>query len=303
MPSLNPFSPFQVLVAVCPQTQMQFFDIEAKTWKSLESLAPAADATQCYCAETVGSTLYVAGIVSLYYSIYCYDIERNMWQNLPHSCGKIEQLCIVDDYMYAISFDCNQVPQRFCFAEQQWQSFAKVGITGGRFFSSGATVLHSKVFVLYGKVLNTGYISNAVLYCFDPVKNLWEEKASTCQPHFGSSLFYLNGRMYVVGGNVCCNSSNGVLYGNSASVEVYDEGNNKWSVVDQKHIPANNLGAVEIEGKVYFIINRFPVDSGIRIPPGEIYPVSLDKWKNLSNIPSNAALSYVPLKRESLKKE
>ena len=92
-------------------------------------------------------------------------------------------------------------------------------------------------------------------------------------------------------------------YGNFASVEVYDAENNKWSVVDQKHIPANNLGAVEIEGKVYFIINRFPVDSGIRIAPGAIYPVSLDKWKNLSNIPSNAALSYVPLKRESLKKE
>ncbi|KAJ7311611.1 hypothetical protein OS493_039914 [Desmophyllum pertusum] len=55
--------------------------------------------------------------------------------------------------------------------------------------------------------------------------------------------------------------------------------NNTWSVVEQKHIPSNNLGAVEIEGRVYFIINKFPFDSGIRIPPGELYPVHLDGMK------------------------
>ena len=205
--------------------------------------------------------------------------------------------------MYAISSDCNQVPERYCFADQQWQSFAKVGITRcAYFFNSGATVGNSKVFALYGKVLYSNQPSIAVLHCFDPVKNFWEEKAATCQRHFQSSLLVVNSRLYVVGGKDCCDC-NGWTGGNFASVEVYDEENNKWSVVDQKHIPANNLGAVETEGKVYFIINRFPVDSGIRIPPGEVYPVSLDKWKNLSNIPTNAALSYVPLKRESLKKE
>ena len=284
---------------------MQYLDIEDKTWKPLESLTPAADVGYCFWAETVGSKLYVAGlnVSRTSYCIYCYDIERNVWEKLPDSCGKIEQLCIVDNYMYAIGSDCNQIPQRYSFAEQQWQSFAKPGTTEGRFFNSGATVLNSKVFVLNGKVTNSGSMSSAVLHCFDPVKNLWEEKASTCQPHFGSSLIFVNGRMYVVGGNVCCNTSNGGLYGNFASVEVYDEENNKWSVVDQRHIPANNLGAVEIEGKIYFIIRRFPVHSGIRIPPGEVYPVSLEKWKNLSNIPTYSALSYVPVKRESLQKE
>ena len=284
---------------------MQYFDIEAKTWKPLAFLAPATDAIQCFCAETVGSKLYVAGFVSSNHCIYCYDIERNVWEKLPHSCGKIEQLCTVDNYMYAIGSDCNQVPQRYSFAEQQWQSFAKPGMVDGRFFNSGATVLHqSKVFVLYGKILSSGLLSNAVLFCFNPVRNLWEEKTSTCQRHFGSSLFVVNSRLYVVGGYDNYNLSYSSPSGNFASVEVYDEENNKWSVVDQKHIPANNLGAVEIEGKVYFIIKRFPVDSGIRIPPGELYPVSLDKWKNItSNIPTNAALSYVPVKRDSLKKE
>ena len=70
-------------------------------------------------------------------------------------------------------------------------------------------------------------------------------------------------------------------------------------IVDQKHIPANNLGVVEIEGRVYFIINKFPVDSGIRIPPGEVYPVYLGDWKNLGNISQNSTLCYMPVPRES----
>ena len=140
-------------------------------------------------------------------------------------------------------------------------------------------------------------IHNAVLHCFDPESNKWHEKTSTCRPHFGSSLFVVNGRLYVAGGYENIDSP----LANPAPVEVYDEHNNKWSVVEQKRIPKNNLGAVEIEGRVYFIINKFPIDSGIRIPPEEVYPVYLGDWKNLGNVANNAALCYVPLKGESFK--
>jgi len=77
-----------------------------------------------------------------------------------------------------------------------------------------------------------------------------------------------------------------------------------FSVTIQKnHIPPNKPNAVEIERKVYFIINSFPVDSGIRIPPGELYPVHLGEWKNLAKITSTAVLCYLPVKRENLKAE
>ena len=145
-------------------------------------------------------------------------------------------------------------------------------------------------------------MQNAGLHCFDPVNNEWKVKATTCKPHFGSSLFIVNSRLYVAGG---CESiaPNGTPKGNSATVEIYDEEKNTWSVVEQKHIPPNNLGAVEIEGKVYFIINKFPVDSGIRIPPEEVYPVYLGEWENLAKIATDAVLCYLPVKRESLKAE
>jgi len=209
--------------------------------------------------------------------------------------------------MYAISSSCSQFPQRYSFAKCQWQTFAKVNISSDydiQFYNSGATVLNSKVYVLYGwKLLSGSWVmQNAELHCFDPVKNEWEEKASTCKPHFRSCLFVVDSRLYVAGGYDSI-APKGTLQGNPALVEDYDEENNTWSVVEQKHIPPNNPNAVEIEGKVFFIINTFPVDSGIRIPPGELYPVHLGEWENLAKIDKTAVLCYLPVKRKSLKAE
>ena len=285
---------------------MMYFDTEEKQWKQLSSLAPGTDVLECYCAETVGRQFFVAGIIDgAGYSAYCYDIETKKWQRHEdaHPCGQISSLCTVGDYMYAVPSNYSMIPQRYSFPKRQWQSVAKFSLSYNYscYHNNGATVLHSKLYVLSGQSLKdftTGGYSNALLHCFDPVTNLWTQKASSCNPHFGSTLLVVNGRLYVAGGYQSLNGDK--PWGNPAPVEVYDEENNKWSVVDQKHIPENKLGAVEIEGRVYFIINTFPIDSGIRIPPEEVYPVYLGDWKNLGNVANNAALCYVPLKRDSV---
>lgn len=74
-----------------------------------------------------------------------------------------------------------------------------------------------------------------------------------------------------------------------------------WSVVEQKHIPPNNLNAVEIEGRVYFIINKFLIDSGIRIQPKDTHQVNLDGWENITTVSDQAVLCYLPVKKEDLK--
>ena len=286
---------------------MQYFDVEVKTWKPLASKTPSIETTQCHYAASAGNNLYVAGFAGGGHCIYCYDSESNVWEKQPHSCGEINNLCIVDDNMYAISSDCYQVPQRYSFSKCQWQTFAKQSITSNwrsSIYFSGATVLQSKVYVLYGAnyFSDVWRVQNATLHCFDPVRNKWEEKATTCKPHFKSCLFVVNSKLYVAGGNDSI-ATDGTLQGNPGSVEVYDEENNTWSVVEQQHIPPNKLRAVEIEGKVYFIINKFPVDSGIRIPPEELYPVHLGDWENLAKIANTAVLCNLPVKRENLKAE
>ena len=298
----------QALVAVLPEAQMQYFDAETKIWKSMSPGSPQINVTCCCYAESVG-VLFVGGKDSDGDCVYCYDIEKNLWERQPHNLGTVERTCALNDFMYAI-MHCHQLPQRYSFSKRQWQTFARVGITADcshYFYNAGVAVLKAKVYVLYGKRIKPDRrypfrAQAAELHCFDPAKNEWEGKATTRQPHFGSSLIIVNNRLYVAGGNVEINDNN-VLYSNPAPVEVYDEEKNTWFVVEQKHIPPNNLGAVEIEERVYFTINKFPVDSGIRIPPGELYPVHLGEWSNLAKIAATAVLCYLLVKRESLKTE
>ena len=163
-----PLLSFQVLVAVLPQAVMQYFDVEAKIWKPLASTIPSIEAKSCQCAASAGSNLYVAGTGNGGDCSYRYDAEGNAWEQQPHPCGKLSNLCIVDDYMYAISYDCNQVPQRYSFSECQWQTFVKVSTANNyRLYCSGATVLNSKVYVLYGPLwgsVDRWFMQNAWLH-------------------------------------------------------------------------------------------------------------------------------------------
>ena len=135
---------------------------------------------------------------------------------------------------YVISFDYDTSPQRYSFAERQWQIFVKVNITSGSnecYHDSGLTFFHSKVYVLYGHESwsnsSDHTMHNAVLHCFDPVRNVWEQKVSTCRPHFGSSLFAVNSKLYVAGGKKSVDDR-GEPSGDLAPVEVNDEEKNKW---------------------------------------------------------------------------
>ena len=121
-------------------------------------------------------------------------------------------------------------------------------------------------------------------------------------PHFESSLIVDNNKLYVAGGKVSVYSNPASACGGPAPVEVYNEERNSWDVVEQNHIPSNNLGAVELlGGKVYFIINKFPIDSGIRIAPNEVYKISLREWENsLEQISHTAVLCYLSVNKEML---
>ena len=283
---------------------MKYFDVKAKAWKPLIALPPAPEINTKYpYAVTFGCKVYV-GDGSW---VQCFDVERNVWEIKLVSGEVISNLCSIGDYMYSILPSVSKIPERYNIAECRWQRFAKLNIkedSSNSFYNSGGTVMHSNLYVLYGhkmKVQSSWLIQNAVLHCFDPLRNRWQQKAPTCQPHFGSSLFVVSGKLYVAGGYVSVSESGAPnIYSKPAPVEVYDNENNTWSVINQSRIPPNNLGAVEIEGRVYFIINKFPIDSGIRIPPGELYPVHLDEWQNLRKVSEKAALCYMTLKSESL---
>jgi len=312
---------FQVLVAISPQTQTHYFDVDTKNWKPLPSMAQVLKGTlACYGAVHVSNYLYVAAKNGLHqytpdccYPIYRYDLVNNLWETLPPFLGSNHQihcLCSVDECIYA--FSESTLPHRYSLANNNWQSGAQLS-----FYKTSdskkdklqnvaaAVVFKSKIYVIHGYTRSENDKGNdnyrvdmaAVVHCFDPAKNKWEQKTSTWYPHFGSRLFVVNNTPCVAGGKISTRNDN------PAPVEVYSVENNAWSVEEQKHIPPNNLGAVEIKGRVYFIINKFPIDSGIRIPPEEEYNVSLNDWENVAKARRDAVLCHLPVKRENLRPE
>ena len=330
---------FQVVVAIFPgecdkdgnlrqrrwtkdfvPTEMKYFDTGMKSWKPFPSMARLVDATECTCAEVVGNYLFVATKKEGCSIIFRrYHTADNVWETLPplvSSSYSSEPLCLcsVNEHVYA--FRGSDLAQRYSLPQNDWQGgFELPSLTlkkegdRKRLVLATAVSMKSKIYVLRGYYKEKDYrVCNekpAVIHCFDPQKNEWKKRASTSYPHFESTLFVENDKLYVASGRVSVSvdfhGGRAKAVGDLAPVEVYNEKSNSWHVVEQKHIPSNNLGAVELlGGKVYFIINKFPIDSGIRIPPNEAYTISLREWEHLATIGKAAVLCYLSVKKEML---
>ena len=291
----------------------QYFDVDTKMWKPLASVAQLAEIIDvCYSAELIGNYLYVVTEVQQTkmmheYVVYRYHILNNTWEKLPKlEIREIKEksrsppticVCSVSEYLYVITQ--SNPPQRYDLSSNVWQAGKKLNFPRdeGIFHSVAATVMNCKIYVIHGCKDRKKVDKPAVVHCFDPEKNEWERKASTCHPHFESSIFVVNNRLCVAGGF----NSSGPFSTTHPTVELYDKREDTWSVVEQIHIPHNNLGAFEIERRVYFLINNFPIDSGIRIPPEEMYPVHLGEWENLAKVNKKAVLCYLLVKKENLR--
>ncbi|XP_015769086.1 PREDICTED: kelch-like protein 3 isoform X2 [Acropora digitifera] len=307
----KPRSMNSVIIAISHNGVINYFDVQSKTWKELSSMQPLTEVQGCYCAELIGNYLYVAAKSNNNFVICCYDVVHDTWSTLhpiPHSSGiQIGCLCNIEEHLYVIYK--SSAPYRYNIATNQWQSIASstavCNLNQNTFCNKAAAVYKSCLYVLYAQGVLDGIFTPcfSLLYCFDPKKNVWEQKASTKRSHYGSSLLVVNQNLYVAGGEYSFYPPSSQIPNPPAAIEVYNDQENVWSVVQQTHIPPNNLRAVEIEGRVYFIINSFPIDSGITIPPGEVYPAVLDGWENLGKVDRNAVLCYVPVKTENLTTE
>ncbi|XP_015769074.1 PREDICTED: kelch-like protein 25 isoform X2 [Acropora digitifera] len=213
-----------VLVAILPEGIISYFDVQSKTWKELSSMQQLTKVQECFCAELIGNYLYVAAKSNKNFVICCYDVVCDTWSTLPpipHSSGiQIGSLCHIEDHLYVIYKSSS--PYRYSIAKNQWQSIASskavCNLDQEAFCNKAAIVFKSCLYVLYGQgqVLweISAYgcsshpdVSSSVLYCFDPKKNDWEQKASTKTPHYGSSLLVVNNNLYVAGGHCSLQSS------------------------------------------------------------------------------------------------
>ena len=193
---------------------MEHFDFETKTWQPLPSMASLKldNKLNFLCAEYAGNYLYVAATTGV---IYRYHIVNNVWETLPRFESskshdqQINCLCSVNEYVYAISD--TDPPQRYSSTQNRWQSGSTLPFLKNKrknrdeLSNVAAVVMKSKIYVLHGYCRLEERVwknQSAVFHCFDPQKNEWKQKASTSSPHFRSSLFVDNNKLYVAGGNV-----------------------------------------------------------------------------------------------------
>ena len=222
-------------------------------------MARLVHATKCICAEVVGNYLYVAVTEERSHIMYRYHTVGNVWERLPrYQCDYFYVGCMssVNEYIYV--FSNYGLLQRYSLAQNDWQYGSKLPLLN-KTDNDQAKLVHcdvtavrmrSKIYVLHGcyKEEKTNHRETkhrgsrkadpkpAVVHCFDPLKNVWKKKASTIHPHFNSSLFVDNKKLYVAGGwlTVRYEDSFGFVRasrGRPAPVEVYYEETDSWYVV------------------------------------------------------------------------
>ena len=95
--------------------------------------------------------------------------------------------------------------------------------------SVGVAILDRKIYVTGGSPRGIGRtISHAE--CYDPTTDTWSQVANMNIAREGHELIALHGRLYAIGGYNGDFGESNIVY----SIEVYDPGNNTWTVLPHK---------------------------------------------------------------------
>lgn len=106
-----------------------------------------------------------------------------------------------------------------------------------------------KLYVLGG--LGPAWTPKGLVYEFDPAINAWTKKKNMPLPSHHVAVAELNGKIYVMGGEV----RNHIMSGTYRALEAYDAATNTWSTL-RPMVYARHGSAAD------FIGNRFHVVSG-----------------------------------------
>lgn len=267
-----------------------FFESSEKQWKLLTGMAE----NPCMSPYTAALSSHALYLCNGKGRCYEYCISSNKWSKLPvmHFEKQYLRLCVLEDHLYALG---GSRPERYSFIKKQWQCIATPfdtqPIEGVAF-----AAYEGGIFAIGGgrssKHCDEGKCSR--VFVFNPITNKWKPIASTTESHYNAVAFVEKGMLYVAGG---LKSAARPKPQRSKVVERYNKDNSKWHCVSQQHIPPTNDSAFEIDGKVFFIQGKAVYESSIRIPPGEVYHVSLDGWNQLQSLPltENFVFIMVPL--------
>ena len=271
-----------MLIAVEQNAPLKFYDTTKQLWQDCGQNIPVNEV--CRAVVCSGSYIFVGGMKT----VYQYNIDSKTWHPLP-SMGNTKngryQLLVLGDYLYAIG----PQPERYSFREKSWQPIADIVPNENALDNScAAAVIDGNIFTVGSRKPN----ENALVHCYDPSRNQWEQKASSLKNRINGCAFVCNGKLRITGGKT--KKEEGWLYWLPLeTTESYCKETDSWSLTEPKCTAPGDLSfAFEVDDKIFFRLNNFVFDSGIRVSPDQAYPVKFDKWSlNVADLDSDSLIT------------
>lgn len=284
---------FQALVSLSSTSGVKYFESESKTWKPFSGFKLPS-------LQIKPAVLYSGNHLFLFdeKDVHQYQIDTNSWKTLPPMKNTRHdfQACMLEDFLYVIGgceVNHTAASERFNFSKKTWQLIGFHEEQG--LYGCSQTVHNGYIYSVGGSWAAGG--ADRGVFRFNPAKNEWTKLAGTAYSHTQACAFVVKGKLYVAGGKTDPPSKRQRGLVPSRHVEVYDEENDQWCLVPQPHIPPNNYGAVEIDGRIFFILGSFAYDSGIRIGDDEVYHVDIEDWEPICHHDEDAVFVYMPVNR------
>ncbi len=153
--------------------------------------------------------------------------------------------------------------------DSPWTTKADLNIAR---YQQGVCVVNGKIYAIGGEPNGNGCGSPGTKSVeeYDPLTNIWTEKADMPTARESLSASVVNGKIYAIGGSrVLCDSILG-------TVEVYDPQTNTWDTTKTNMPTARRgLSTVVLEGEIYAI--------GGYIPSTSTYLTTVEKYDPLSD--------------------
>ena len=139
----------------------------------------------------------------------------------------------------------------------------------------GAATVGGKLYVLGGYGPTGSFIASDRVFQYDPLTDVWTEKARKPSPSGAHTAVALGDRMYVFGG---------ARFGARDDVEIYDPATDTWTMGAPMPTAREHLSVAVVGSLIYVVGGR---DSGgANTSTFEAYSPASDSWQTLAPLPT-----------------
>ena len=145
-------------------------------------------------------------------------------------------------------------------------------------------VYDNLIYCIGGAVGNNQYVGNNEVY--NPSTDTWQTKASMPTPRADLSACVVNGKIYLIGGQVY--SSISPYYVETDANEVYDPTTNTWSTAAPIPSAVYGYGSAVINGKIYIVGgSKSPGTVGTNsfVNSNQVYDPQANSWSLGADLP------------------